>query len=525
MLSTHRAVFTHRGIATPSSSSASTSWSTSPEVWSADRAIRSRQVPSATVGGRMAGTRRPRSTSAWDTSSARDSVPSSTGTIGLGWPGTNRSTLDRSCATSASPSADVTMPTAAVAAAMSAGVDAVVKMNGRAALMHRSMTARGPATNPPSDPRVFDSVPTTTRSHAGSDGVAGPSTAWASSRTDERVVASADRPPGPSTSAASPSIEKTESDTTSAWRAVRSRSRTSSRPRSEWGNTIDVARARRTPSMIEAWFSSSLRITVSSAPAAAVSAPSTPRLAANPVGNTRADSVPFQPRARPPSSSCAGRPPTISRDAPEPVPYRRSRRARRPRRRDAGTGRGSRSTRSGRLGAVGQRRCGPTRRRADESCATDRASASGVVRASADGVERMTPRLRIPRADPPAFRAGHVRDRLGHGRHDPFGLVRRGGEQRHDDHDVAERADEHAAGDTTGAHPSSPAEPVGGRIELDADHQSVLADLGAPRATAHPSASSAANCRGGPSTLASTSPSRSSRRWASATAAARAFPP
>ena len=93
-----------------------------------DTATRSRQVPGATVGGRMAGTSRPRSSSAAAAASARSSEPSTTGTIGDGCPGATTSTFARSLATSPSPSAERRTPSAARAAAVSGGLEAVVKM-------------------------------------------------------------------------------------------------------------------------------------------------------------------------------------------------------------------------------------------------------------------------------------------------------------------------------------------------------------------------------------------------------------
>ena len=59
-----------------------------------------------------------------------------------------------------SPSGERTILNASSAAAVSAGVDAVVKMNDRARFTSRSVNRAGPAAKPPSAPSVFDSVPT-----------------------------------------------------------------------------------------------------------------------------------------------------------------------------------------------------------------------------------------------------------------------------------------------------------------------------------------------------------------------------
>ena len=161
---------------------------------------------------------------------------------------------------------------------------------------------RGPATNPPSDPRVFDSVPTTTRSHVGLGRGGRAEHGVGLVEDQQRVVASRRRPPGPSTSAASPSIEKTESLTPpvrggpcgrGAGPRERGRGRRGGRP-STWPGRAG------TPSMIEAWLSSSLRITVSSAPAAAAALPARRgwrRTRSETRGPTR---FPSMPRARPP---------------------------------------------------------------------------------------------------------------------------------------------------------------------------------------------------------------------------------
>ena len=106
------------------------------------------------------GTSRPCRSSSAEAAMAALSCPMITARTGVGWPGRNRSTWARSRPRRASPSAEVTTPTAASAAAESAGLRAVVKIWVRARLTSRSTRLRGPATNPPRAPRVFESVPT-----------------------------------------------------------------------------------------------------------------------------------------------------------------------------------------------------------------------------------------------------------------------------------------------------------------------------------------------------------------------------
>ena len=77
------------GVAAGRGNSAS-AWSnrlTSSSLCAADRVTRRRLVPTGTVGGRMAGTHKPSSSSAADAESAACSLPSTTGMIGLGCPG------------------------------------------------------------------------------------------------------------------------------------------------------------------------------------------------------------------------------------------------------------------------------------------------------------------------------------------------------------------------------------------------------------------------------------------------------
>ena len=246
-------------------------------------------------------------------------------------------------------------------------------------LMQRSMTAgdrprthratRGSSTACPS--QHHPEVGTRAR-----DRMSGPSTAWASSST----TSASWRPADTSHQGVDIGRVAVHRERPSPTPPVRGPGRPVARagprpgPRSEWGNTIDRARARRTPSMIEAWFSSSLRITVHVG-AAAASRQHT-EVGGEPGGEQQGRRrFPSRPRAAASSSSCAGRrEPTISRDAPEPVPHRSMRRVRGgDDGRDVGTGRGSRSTRRDDHGARRRSRCGPTRR----STTSHRAPATG----------------------------------------------------------------------------------------------------------------------------------------------------
>ena len=199
-------------------------------------------MPTGTVGGRMAGTHSPSWSSAADALSAACSLPSTMGMIGLGCPGGAKpASVTRSISAArrpvrAAPSADRTIRSAARAAAASAGVGAVEKMYERARLTMRSTMSRDAATKPPSEPNVFDSVPTRTTvppctpcapstpsrsrppippplSRRGSVGRLGPRTAWASSRM-RRALWRWQRVTRSSRGAMSPSMEKTESVTT-----------------------------------------------------------------------------------------------------------------------------------------------------------------------------------------------------------------------------------------------------------------------------------------------------------------------
>ena len=79
------------GTAPNTPASACSSRATCSSVCAADSVTRSRAVPGATVGGRIAGTYRPCSKSAAAAASARSSVPHTNGKMGDGCPGRRRS--------------------------------------------------------------------------------------------------------------------------------------------------------------------------------------------------------------------------------------------------------------------------------------------------------------------------------------------------------------------------------------------------------------------------------------------------
>ncbi len=78
--------------------------------------------------------------------------------------------------------------------------------------------------------------------------------------------------------------------------------------------------ARRQPSMIDAWFSSSLH-TSTPGPANVVM---TPRFVANPVGNSAAAGIDFHSASSRSRSAWTGRAPTMRRADPAPAPQRSS---------------------------------------------------------------------------------------------------------------------------------------------------------------------------------------------------------
>ena len=260
--------------------------------------------------------------------------------IGLGWPGGDESGLGHAGRPGrrGGPSGPRLRPSAgrrsaARAAAASAGVGAVVKMYERARLTIRSMTSRDAATKPPSEPSVFDSVPTRTtvpsvqrrrgprlpprlRPGRGREVGAEDGVGLIERRAGRRGGGTGRR--ARSTGAASPSMENTESVTTIVGalrgrrRSARSRAAPRGAPCRSGGRRESCERESRQPSMMEAWFSSSESTRTPGPP----STLSTPRLAAKPVGKQTAASVPFQSASACSSSVWTGRDPVTSREAP-----------------------------------------------------------------------------------------------------------------------------------------------------------------------------------------------------------------
>ena len=99
-----------------------------------------------TVGGRMAGTTRPRLRSSDEAFMANSSLPRTIGTIGEGWSGRKASTFSRRRLRSSSPSSERHTVMAAMAAAVSAALGAVVKMKVRDRFTRRSMIGAVAAT-------------------------------------------------------------------------------------------------------------------------------------------------------------------------------------------------------------------------------------------------------------------------------------------------------------------------------------------------------------------------------------------
>ena len=288
--------------------------------------------------------------------------------------------------------------------------------------------------------------------------------------------------------------------------------------------------------MIDAWFSSSERIRVPGPP----SALSTPRLAAKPVGKQTAASVPFHA-----ASACSSSVVHRTRSGDEPgatgpgaPPVER------------GVGRGD----DRRVAAQAEVVVGRER---DDRPASPviGASAPSGPRASKLRGARQRPSARI-RASCSAIRSaqlaltGRSRHRRRGGRRRSrhgavAGGVRRGDvvegrlddvddavdlaggdrQRRHEHNDVAERPQEHAAGDRGGRDAAAPAEAAGRRRQLDADHEARWRTSATAGWGATCSASRAASWADRRSTLASTSHSLEQLQVPSATAAARAFPP
>ena len=157
-----------------------------PATWSsvcaADTVTRRRELPGGTVGGRIAGTRKPFSSSVAEAASAPSASPMITGRIADGWPGASRSMWPRRALAERFALRRADDPEGRQRRGGNAGGVAVVKMNERARLRRSSISGPGPATYPPRAPSVFDRVPTRSASTPASSGW-GPSTACASSMT------------------------------------------------------------------------------------------------------------------------------------------------------------------------------------------------------------------------------------------------------------------------------------------------------------------------------------------------------
>ena len=223
-------------------------------VCAADSATRSRQVPGATVGGRIAGTSTPRSSSCVGhlerplLGAQQDRAGSVTGARRA-----RRSTLRPEALDAARrPRRSAAHRAPRALPRRRPGAPAVVKMNDRAVLRTGRSRRRSPATKPPTAPSVLDSVPTTTaprrrrraehRVGLVDDQQRVVVGAQLGQLVERRQVAVhrehrvGDHQRGPSGRSASSAARWS----TSAWRY-----------------TTTSARARRQPSMIDAWFSSS----------------------------------------------------------------------------------------------------------------------------------------------------------------------------------------------------------------------------------------------------------------------------
>ena len=170
--------------------------STSSSVWAAESVMRSRELPGGTVGGRMAGTSRPRSSSAAEAATARASSPSTTGTMGDGWPGRTRSTWPAAGPPGRRPPPSAGPGPRPGPRRCRPGVEAVVKMKERARLTSRSTRAPGPATKPPSEPSVLDRVPTRRTSAPTSGGQVGAEHGVGLVEHQQGAVVGADRAEG-----------------------------------------------------------------------------------------------------------------------------------------------------------------------------------------------------------------------------------------------------------------------------------------------------------------------------------------
>ena len=209
--------------------------------------------------------------------------------------------------------------------------------------------------------------------------------------------------------------------------------------------------------MIDAWLSSSEQTSVPGPP----NVVSTPRFAAKPVGNSTAASACFQAASSRSSSEWTGR------------------------RADDEAGRagaGAPAVERGVRGRDDRRVLGEAevvvRRERDDRAAVGRELALRARRRRSPRGARHWPASVADRRSPasrrsahsgpahgrsvasPSLEVGDLVDRLGERVHDAVDLLGGDGERRHEDHDVAERAEQHAALDRGRAHPAAPAQPV-----------------------------------------------------------------
>src|ERR1700722_3425511 len=145
--------------------------------WDAITLQRSNAPPSGTAGGIITLTYTPASYSAFHSSPAFQSSPTSTGTTGVtisepfvsrvGSTTANPSAASPSCryralsstaANRGGPSGERQILTAASAAPIAAGTPDAVKMNERAWILRNSITSAGPAITPPHDANDFENV-------------------------------------------------------------------------------------------------------------------------------------------------------------------------------------------------------------------------------------------------------------------------------------------------------------------------------------------------------------------------------
>ena len=156
-------------VPAPNRPSASTSRPTSSSPCAADSVTRSRLVPTGTVGGRMAGTHRPLAAAQPTLERGLLAARGSTGTIGLGWPGRCEARLRQPVDQGGEAARQGSTFVGAQDPESGEGGRGVGRASARSRRCTSGPGSRGgrrrrgdAATNPPSEPRVFDSVPTRT---------------------------------------------------------------------------------------------------------------------------------------------------------------------------------------------------------------------------------------------------------------------------------------------------------------------------------------------------------------------------